>query len=318
VSQIESSPISQIRQEPELNVAPVANSLLDTLEKIAKISGFIAVFGYLSLRSHLNYLGIPSQAMLGVDRYLAEAFQFLTALFCTPDLFLVAAVAVLFIALAQVAGSIPSTQFSRWRRLQSKYNLLSRLRGVAPPLVLIAVLCGVTLRGLQLLTSSGFSVAVGTLQFAKDGELAATAFRPAGEDQFLLAALFCALGFIAHRWRPTELRTFPEVLWKAMAFGLILLALQLPILYGIFVRPATYSKVEVQQKDRPSICGVLVLDGGERIALWRAKSGKGWVDILSTKEIQMRAIGDVDVLWAAAKSFGNAEDSPSCKDTPRK
>src|SRR5262249_54799845 len=131
-----------------------------------------------------------------------------------------------------------------WRRLKEKYDLSKRRRGVAPPLVLIVTVCGLTLRGLKLLTSSGFSVAVGTLQFTKGGELRAEMFRPAGEDHFLLVALCSALGFAFYRWRPTELETLPAVLWKAAAFGLLLLGLQLPILYGVFVRPATYSKVE--------------------------------------------------------------------------
>jgi hypothetical protein len=174
------------------------------------------------------------------------------------------------------------------------------------------------LRDLQLLTSSGFSVAVGTLQSANGRTLAATAFRPPGEDHFLLVALCCALGLAFLRSRPTELDTFSQVLWKAVASGFILLALQLPILYGVFVRPVTYSKVEVRRKDQPSICGVLVLDTGERIALWRAKNGEGWVDILATKEVELRAMGDVDVLGAAGNSLGNAEENPSCKDTPQK
>jgi hypothetical protein len=76
--------------------------------------------------------------------------------------------------------------------------------------------------------------------------------------------------------------------------------------------------VEVRQKDQPDVCGALILDTGERLVLWRANNGKGWVEVISAKEARMRALGDVDVLTEAGRSFRNLEDIPSCKDTPLK
>jgi hypothetical protein len=296
--------------------APVSRNLLDSLEKLTKIAGIVAVFGYLSLRSHLNFLGVPSQATLGVDRYLMEAYQFLSALCYSPDLLLLVLAAGLCISLAQARAADPSTHFTVWRKLEGHLSLTKWLRGGVPPLALIIGACGLMLRELQLMTLSGTAVAVGALRESSNKmALAAMPVRAAGEDHFLLVALFCAGGIAAYRLRPRDLAPFPTAVWKSFAFALILLALQLPILYGAFLRPAIYSKVEVRQKDYPAVCGALIVDTGERLVLWRANNGRGWVEVLSSKDAHMRALGDVDVLAEAGRSFKKLEDIPSCEDT---
>jgi hypothetical protein len=299
--------------------APFAKNVLDTLEKVAKTAGIVAVFGYLSLRCHLNFLGVPSQATLGLDRYLMEAYQFFSALCYSPDLLLLVLAAGLCISIALARAGHPSTHFSVWRRLEGHLKLTTWLRGAVPPLVLIIGACGLMFRELQLLTRSGTAVVVGALaESSNKMELAAIPVRAAGEDHFLLVALFCAGGFATYRLRPREPGPLSAAVWKGFAFALILLALQLPVLYGSFLRQAIYCKVEVRQKDQPDVCGALILDTGERLVLWRANNGKGWVEVISAKEARMRALGDVDVLTEAGRSFRNLEDIPSCKDTPLK
>jgi hypothetical protein len=187
-------------------------------------------------------------------------------------------------------------------------------RSVAPPLLFIVFECGLLIRELQLLTRIGTTVAVGALKRSPNQtELAALAVRAQGEDFFLFVVLFCAIGFAAFLLRPPTLGQLATAFWRALAFALALLALQLPVLYGVFLRSSIYSKVEIQSKDGPSICGALVVDSGDRLVLWRANSGVGWVEELPGKDVQMRALGDVDVLSEAGKSFTQKEDVPSCK-----
>jgi len=313
--QLSSIPATQV--EPDRRPSTFSNAMLDSLEKLAKATGVVAVFGYLSVRCHLNFLGVPSQTTLGVDRYLMEAWQFFSALCYSPDLLLLVIAAGLCLFVVQARAEHPSTRFGLWRRIRSRLHLDGWIHGAMPPLLLIACACGLMLRELVLLSRAGTSVIVGTLAKDPHGtQLAAMRVRAAGEDHFLLVALFCTLGFSMFRLRPRELEALPTGAWKGCAFVLVLLTLQLPVIYGSFVRTAIYSKVEVRQKEQPDVCGALILDTGERFVLWRALNGRGWIEVVPAKEARMRALGDLDVLAEAGKSIGSSEETPSCKEKP--
>lgn len=287
---------------------------LESIENIAKLAGICAVFGYLSLRSHLNFLGIPFQVSLGLDRYLMESYQFFSAICYSPELLCVLLLGWTCISLARTRHRSPNSRLADLggNRIEALVHRL--IRSIALPLLLIALECWLLIRELQLLTSMGTSVVVGAFKKSSNhSELAALAVRTDGQDLFLLIVLFCAIGLSACFLRSNKAGPFATAFWKAFAFMLVLLGLQLPVLYGVFLRSSAYSLVEVQPKDGPTICGALIIDSGEKLALWRANGGIGWVEELPDKETKIRALGDVDVLSEAGKSFTQKEDVPSCK-----
>lgn len=53
--------------------------LADTLEAIVKVSGILAVLGFISLRTHLALLGVSWDTSLGTEKYLVEAYLLVSA-----------------------------------------------------------------------------------------------------------------------------------------------------------------------------------------------------------------------------------------------
>jgi hypothetical protein len=49
-------------------------TLLQTGESLLKVTALYAVFGYISLRAHVNTLGFSTSAGFDVQRYLMEAY----------------------------------------------------------------------------------------------------------------------------------------------------------------------------------------------------------------------------------------------------
>ena len=56
------------------NCVSEKSKVADVFENVLKVSGILAVVGFISLRAHLSLLGIDWDTSLGTEKYLTEAY----------------------------------------------------------------------------------------------------------------------------------------------------------------------------------------------------------------------------------------------------
>src|SRR3954453_13789402 len=212
--------------------------LLTTTERLAKITAALAALGYISLRSHLNYLGISSMTSLGADRYLMETYALVYG-GVIRSAFALAATAPA--ALGAYLGTLLLLRYSTTFRLIWSH----RRRGIEG--------LSHSLPGLIVLSVSPFGLVTLILSLETDvavGPLKPNHLRHQGEWRFETALLVCLVGFPLIRYvlRSLALRSGPEI-WPGLALGvwrLNLLALAgwaflVPLLFGQTAHSTGYS-----------------------------------------------------------------------------
>jgi len=277
----------------------------ESIEQIAKVSAVLAAFGYMSLRAHLNYLGISSTTSLAPERYLMELYYILTTLLLDV-IFIVAAIVIaslLFFLLSRLSAKNETIRkaLSVLQKAVGKYSTTQIVPGT---LILLMSIAYVWM--LRTLSRYGFDsdVAVGPLQSSHLNHYPAESF-------FFIICFVCLGGYFIYsklsavvvESRDPSSR-MARYLWLVFAVSIAVLALHLPIIYGSLVRSAEYTvaQVTVGDGERP-ICGLLVLSTSSEITFWRVENGIGQVVILPRSRIRMLTTGPVvDLLDLARKA----------------
>lgn len=297
--------------------------LADLAEKLIKVSAVLGAFGYMSLRAHLNYLGISSRSSLGVERYLMETYNLVATIFLPFFLIILCGIVGLIIIypLTLVLRKIPKIKLSA-ENLARYFSIKSST--VLFPVLLVILVLIVYLWMFRVLSRSGGAtdVAVGKLSIEqlKYGD---------ADWLFYVICVVCVLGWALYsRYSPSSKQrrrvngaNQPRLVWIVFAFSIVVLALQLPILYGRLVRSTDYPMAQVQFENGGSqtICGLLILDSSSDLTLWRAESGIGEVIAIPHSKIQSIKTGRmVDLLAAASANAANpALYQPDCADLPK-
>jgi len=304
--------------------------LFDLAEKIVKLSAILGVFGYMSLRSHLNYLGIPSTSSLGIERYLMETYNLVvTTFFPLVSVLLRIALALFLLYLLSPLLARLFKRFSpflrRVFRVKGPSKPIAQIireysaKPIVPGLLLLFVL-GIYVWLQEMLDASWQydSIAVGLLQSSHLQQADAVWF-------YYLICLLCIFGFLAYSLLSRTQKLQPQakghqlgrLLLLMCAVGIVALALHLPILYGRLIHYTNYTLVGLNYKvdDRSvSICGLLVLDSQSSLLLWRAEKGVGNILEVPRSQIQTMSTGStLDLIKLAQDAANKGTTQPDCK-----
>jgi hypothetical protein len=273
----------------------------DWIERILKISGILALFGYMSLRAHFSFLGISSVSTLGTEQYFMETYRFAAYLISI----LAPMVALLIFILSMLPDSI------RGRGL----GMLNRrwLRQLAVPVIAVVLLV-FGLRMLQLLSQYGTDIAVGTLKH-QDVD------RSAGQYFCAFSVMGSAGAFVVVRYflrncDPEDVRS--RWAWRAIAVLLILVTLQIPILYGYYVHTTEFPLVLAtsgDDKQQSNACGLLLFDTGADILMWSEHNAKGQVQQIPRARLRsLMILGQGELLSAVRTSLSQHNGNiPDCQ-----
>jgi hypothetical protein len=314
-----SSPASEVKPvspaaSPESTKAP---SLPKIVEALTKMSAAFAVFGYLSLRSHLNTLGISSSGTFGVERYLAELPEIVGIIFF-PLLALGIPLAIL--------GVLGATGSFLGRRIPAHWPLKTRLarirnfvfafvESVEGPVLISA---GILLLGwytLQAQTSKGstsIGLAVGDLT---------TSRRPEGWTAFFVILYGCGIAYLlchACRRHVEERQGKHANLWYVPMALIGCVALQLPILYGRILHNSEYVKAQISLAPEPGsahaepLCGLILLRENSDILLWQVRDTVGVIRALPISEIKQSVTGESADIWELIERAAHHEQVSLC------
>jgi hypothetical protein len=296
--------------------------LLDLAKKLVKLSAILGVFGYMSLRSHLNYLGISSTSSLGIERYLMETYSLvITTFFPLLSVLLRITAGLLFLYLIAIFITRVLKINEAIGKLKNRlYKYWSSPLG--PGLILLTVLSvyGLT----QSMIDSYWiydSIAVGQLQPGLLQESDGRLF-------YYLSCVICLFGFLVFSAMFKVLKARPDAAGHFLSRGLLVLSaivilaltLNLPLLYGRLIHPTDYTLAEVIIKDRENqpVCGLLVLNSAAGISLWQAEKGFGRViEIPRSQIVSLITGGTVDLISMAGEAASdNTLVRPSCSLQP--
>jgi hypothetical protein len=286
---------------------------MKTLTKLAltllKLSGVFVAFGYISLKAHLNVLGIPWDYPLGVERCLAEAYQ-LAVETIAPILPRLPRLTVWAAVVCVLVGIV-----SRWKRLKSLYPPMDKFfRKLRSGWVLPAILI--------LLASLAFYPLM-----LRDVDFALTAHFVGpitGFSYYHMPGLFSALvvlclviygiydSFGAEGFQ--SLTRSARICWRIVAALVALFLFFAPVVYGTLWHPMRYPVIKVSLKgSQPVQCGVLILRGDTDILLWRAAQGRGELLTIPSGEIHAFTAGaDEDIRKWVEKAMDSGGPSPDC------
>jgi len=312
------SPEKAIPPPPTPEIASTAApSLPRVIEVLTKMSAAFAVFGYLSLRSHLNTLGISSTGSFGIERYLAELPEIVGIVFL-PLL-------ALGIPLALVCVLVAFGMFLR-RRIPVRSQFSVRVSKISDYLLLFAesieapilVSAGILLLGwFTLMTqaaggSTAIGLAVGDLTHSR---------RPDGWASFFVILYGCAVAYLlCHACRRLVERQHGRHanLWY-LPMGLIAcVALQLPILYGRILHNSEYAKVQVTlppehgSSQPASVCGLMLLRENSDLLLWQAQNTVGSIRTIPVSEMKQLVSGESADIWDLIDKAGRSEAISLC------
>lgn len=292
-------------QAAEGDSSPIM-AVLRRIEPILKASGAIAAFGYVASRARYNYLGLPSGTSLGVERYLMEAWALVGSRL--PEFMLVAVLGTVVLAAAatlerRLGGRLHSATAARWfttRRLALTLLLAS------------AALTG----GFYLAIAIAWphtDIVVGSLRGKRIEEAHSSWLFYAG-----FASWACCLA--AHRrlrrWQREYARPDPWVraaqVWTLVTLGIF--ALALPLAFGRSASTGEYPIVEVRPLEAAgtSLCGLLVLETGEALHIWRAAEQRGEVMVVPREKslLHVRELQSLVTLARRAQREGSVQ--PGC------
>ena len=302
---------------------------MDYLEKVVKLASVLAVFGYVSLRAHVNRLGIPFTSSLDLEGYLRETYSVMASLL--DAILMTSIVALVFLIMGTVSVLIPRLAAPSWSlraggRIERAFDSL-RISPWTPAVALLVLLCfylWLISRVSQYWTAS--AIAVGSLDLAKLSPLEDSA-------PYLLLIWVCIAGYVLH-WIAVSGRkirtpipgTVQEaapgslhgLLWRAFGVFLILVALHIPLLDGLSRRDAVFTQAMIfgDAKGVPAVCGLIVLTTSSTVEVWQAKNGIGVVQMIPTGRIaRIVAAAPADLLaLARTAAKDRSTTSPQCID----
>jgi len=252
------------------------NKLVGFLEKLTKLSLILAALGYMSLRAHLNYLGITFTSSLGTERYVMEAYQFLSSVI-HPVTFVV----ILFTILSVVI--YPLVTLLRPYGLTSDLN---RLSGSAVPIleIFVTVFLYVLFFKAIFSTINDVDIVVGSLKGNVLGRAQAT--KEAVGVIFYCLVFMCLMLFCTSKMVSASKLYLPKATLLRMTLLVLAvgLTLQLPLLYGRAIHSRKYPTVELQTEGA-SLSGLLVLESEKTYTIWSADKGVGVVTVVPKEKV---------------------------------
>ena len=267
------------------------SGFLRILQVLGSLSAALVAFGYLSLRTHLNRIGVGSSVSLGVDRYLMEIPEILATVLAAaiPFGFIAAVAAIASVAYRRFRPSSPHS-FARVDRWASTDR--------APATLAVLLLATAWFTFGFMVSADRGDLAVGDL---------ADKSRPGEGWAFyiLLYALAC-LSLASYYLKRTSREQTPRSrLWVLPQALIAILALQLPVLYGSEMHDSHYVKtklVRVAGAAPPeTVCGLLVLETPSLLHVWSANANFGVIRVLSRSEIHGQVTGEAADLWKIAR-----------------
>lgn len=284
-----------------------AANLFEMVEKVVKLSAVLGAFGYMSLRAHLNYLGVSSTSSLGLERYLMETYNFAATTFV--EVVVLIAIALLIFLLLNFIGRLVLRNERAAGAAQRLCAWGRRMRGkpFLPGALLLATL-GYYFWLLATLSRHGAhaDVAVGRLvpEQLQQGDLSWLFYR---------TCIVCVVGYLVYSYfsrtnsvaaesasgviasgpsrTPAALvqGRLTRFVWVSFLLAIVVLALQLPLLYGRLVRSPVYPLVRVVagNGNASPVCGLLVLETSSELSLWRAENGIGTVVLLPRSSLNL-------------------------------
>lgn len=275
----------------------MTDRFIASLEQLAKFVVLAAAAGYISLRAHHNYLGIPLRVSPGTEVYLAESYVFLVAMVAilVQLALVVVPVAVLVVGTASLA------------RRASQWSAAIRRVAAHPAWGWAALV-------VALATTFVLIGQIGTLSDVAVGSLSASELRPRAAWVFPAAVWASAamLASAAYALRCAEAPAARQP-WQGILVTGTILTLFLPLLFGSLAHPLLYPKAEIVRAGAPLECGLLILHNEDRTILWRAEGGAGMVQIYPTGSVMALRLGELqDLRVQALFASERAEGRPTC------
>ncbi|MBY6070113.1 hypothetical protein KUV35_02310 [Marinobacter salsuginis] len=254
------------------------------LESAAGIISLLVAAGYLSLRAHLNHLGISVLEEMGVERILSETASLAQALLMYGLVsVLLLAVVILIITIIRRALKLP------FRYLHRRYPDFAQHANTYSSYIAFFVFCAIYLVWhvyLFLILGDASSVAVGVLEKAKLASIAPWVWF--GQVTVFLLAIQAGFQLIRN-----GSGALPGWLIKSAGAYLIASALIVtPTVFGIAGRPKDYSTafVSLAEHQAPQ-CGLLVLITPQHLVLWQTEGQLGRVIYLPKSRVRSLMVG---------------------------
>jgi hypothetical protein len=281
------------------------------IEALAKVALAFAAIGYISLRAHLNSLGIPFRESVPVERYLMEMWDWVVSSLL-PLVKPTCSLALLAWTLTALTRRIMgrrafagkwSDQLRRWWRADWTEKIL---------LLVLAIACVSTALLVEQYCRTPIAVA-GPLAPRSAQEPQVRNFYSALVIVWLIESIFWGARRTAGRaaaWHRT--------LGCVMVF---IMTVQLPMLYGWLIRDDRYPTVTMEIKvgdETKTEQGVLVFETSDRFIVWRASQGIGLlVSYLRGEVLSVTAGASFSLRKLAAQAVtGHNQDWPAAALTP--
>jgi hypothetical protein len=284
--------------------------MVEWAERTVALGGVAALFGYISLRAHLNTLGVSSTVPLGPERCMAELY-----LLMMDGLLLPAALAI-FTAMA--VFTVANFDLGA-RRLKSAARFWTRFlvwehRWQLWLLVALAVSQALTY-WLMLVSISQ------PPHFSVIGALVIPLHRSASHPRltFYWLLFVCSVSFQACRSlrrasHEHALEQVPRAWFRtAVYLGSLLLFLHIPMLYGTAIHDTEYPLVRVTV-EAENTCGLLVLETEHDVRVWRADNGVGRVLVYPRGDRGFSSVdqGKVLDIMGEAERAASTGRAPEC------
>lgn len=315
--------------------------LFDLAEKTVKLSALLGVFGYMSLRAHLNYIGISSTSSLGLERYLMETYS-LTVTTFVNIVIIVTVMVIVLLPLYLIGRRILKYQRIGHpaHRARARFRELCANPFLPGVLLLFIVLYNFWLLSMLSQHAANVDVAVGELKAVQLGVVTEGKLGDFPDLSWIYYRTFlvCLFSYLAYSYFAPSAQEPPlpavgsltevppgittrkptRYVWIAFLLATVMLALQLPLLYGRLVRSPIYPVVQVTTTDRDAapVCGLLVLETAAGMSLWRAENGVGQVVVLPRSNFRVVTTGQtLNLLTLAREAAANkATVKPDCND----
>jgi uncharacterized membrane protein YhaH (DUF805 family) len=271
--------------------------MLDTVE----VGGALVAFGYMAVRSQWNYLGIASLPGVGAERFLMEVYSIVSGELPAALLFLLAGLivtAVLRVVLAFLRRSAI---------VDGKLRQIESFGTRALPFIAIVLLALAQLWLLRIATGADERCR-GDVSLGKvDGLVAARCDEKRPAHAFYTIAILCALTAIAVR----RMRGDGRTIWGVMTAAVVVIAVQLPLLYGIAVKAAVFPGAQLNLEGaQPPLVGLVVLQTASAVELWTVNDGAGRIVVVPASRITQMTVGRVCDLFEVARTQGAVPSQP--------
>ncbi|MFO0599803.1 MAG: hypothetical protein U0228_31130 [Myxococcaceae bacterium] len=266
---------------PTGDLAPLERGVASarpSIEGVAAVAGAFGLVGYVALRAHHNWLGLPLSTSFEVDRYLMASLAF------TRD-FLIRALVWL----------IPSLLVAALVERVTRWILESRKKSKDLQAAQAAHALDVLVTALQVGAMLGFAAWTSHLGSGRQG--VALGVRAPGVElgrveffyEFLVAALIITIA--TRGAREVAIKQRPRLaVWRAMT--MVLLMLQIPQAYGVATMSVEFptARVALKEGTEPR-CGLLVGATADTVTLWELVGNVGQVAVLPRDAVTQLTLG---------------------------